>query len=289
METKKYKTSSAFREALETRLNKIAKETNSDLGLIRRRVAFDRFLSRIFKSKDYQVVLKGGYSMALRVSNARATRDIDLAIHTKGLSKSKNLDHTLLEFLRKNTQKNLKDFFEFRVEPATMDLQAIPYGGKRFPVQAFMDNRLFVKFPVDIILTSMILDPIETLKTENWLSFAAINQEEFLAISKEQQFSEKLHAYTFPRSIQQNSRAKDLIDIVILIQEKKLNQKLLKTSIQKIFEYRNTHRVPKNLEAPPQAWESKFNKMAKDSSLNIEMSEAFKLLNDFFQQIFSKT
>jgi len=49
-----------------------------DLQRIRRTVAFNRFLARIFADSTSPWVLKGGYAMELRLDNARATRDIDL-------------------------------------------------------------------------------------------------------------------------------------------------------------------------------------------------------------------
>ena len=46
---KKYKSATDFRNSLEQRLKTIAKETGQDLQRIRRKVAFDRLLARIFQ------------------------------------------------------------------------------------------------------------------------------------------------------------------------------------------------------------------------------------------------
>ena len=45
---KSYKTAGAFRAALETRLQTRAREQGTDLQRLRRQVAFDRFLARMF-------------------------------------------------------------------------------------------------------------------------------------------------------------------------------------------------------------------------------------------------
>ena len=47
-EVKSYKTPGAFRAALEARLQSRARETGIDLQRLRRQVAFDRFLGRMF-------------------------------------------------------------------------------------------------------------------------------------------------------------------------------------------------------------------------------------------------
>ena len=57
---RKYSTANAFRIALETRLKQIANNEQTDLQRLRRLVAFDRLLARIFQSGQTQWVLKGG-------------------------------------------------------------------------------------------------------------------------------------------------------------------------------------------------------------------------------------
>ncbi len=47
-EAKTYKTAGAFRTALETRLQNRARAEGTDLQRLRRQVAFDRFLARMF-------------------------------------------------------------------------------------------------------------------------------------------------------------------------------------------------------------------------------------------------
>jgi hypothetical protein len=68
--------------ALEDRLKQIALVENMDIMRLRKQVAFDRFLARLFSSTDKDIfVLKGGYSLELRLRRARTTKDIDLAIN----------------------------------------------------------------------------------------------------------------------------------------------------------------------------------------------------------------
>jgi len=53
---------------------------NLDIQRLRRQVAFDRLLARLFHENNPPWLLKGGYAMELRLKFARTTRDIDLAI-----------------------------------------------------------------------------------------------------------------------------------------------------------------------------------------------------------------
>ena len=82
-EPKSYKTAGAFRTALETRLQTRVRAEGTDLQRLRRQVAFDRFLARMFckgPNATYPWVLKGGYAMELRSHSARTTKDIDLSL-----------------------------------------------------------------------------------------------------------------------------------------------------------------------------------------------------------------
>jgi hypothetical protein len=66
MERKRYATAAAFRRALEDRLQDIAGKEGVDLQRLRRQVAFDRLLARLFQAalpRALPWVLKGGYAM----------------------------------------------------------------------------------------------------------------------------------------------------------------------------------------------------------------------------------
>jgi hypothetical protein len=97
-------------------------------------------------------------------------------------------------------------------------LEAAPYGGARFPVDARLAGRTFAKFHLDVSTGDVLREPYETLSARDWLGFAGIARAQFLAVSPEEQFEEKLHAYTLPRTGRENTRVKDLVDLVLLIE-----------------------------------------------------------------------
>jgi hypothetical protein len=90
---KAYKTAGAFRTALEARLQNRARAEGTDLQRLRRQVAFDRLLARLFSKgpkAEYPWVLKGGYAMELRTHTARTTKDIDLTLLSDGTPLAKD-------------------------------------------------------------------------------------------------------------------------------------------------------------------------------------------------------
>jgi len=135
-------------------LKQIAKAEMVELQRLRRQVAFDRFLARLFDSANTQWVLKGGYAMELRFQVARSTKDLDFTVRTI----STQTDDAVLGFLQEAGQRALGDFFSFRVGDPMMDLDGAPYGGSRYPVEAMMAERTFTKFHMDVGIGDVVLE-----------------------------------------------------------------------------------------------------------------------------------
>jgi len=77
----KYTSGSAFRRSLEDRLRHQSLEAGIPLIRLRKMVAFDRFLARLFHCSPNEWVLKGGLAWQLRLDKGtRTTKDIDLLI-----------------------------------------------------------------------------------------------------------------------------------------------------------------------------------------------------------------
>jgi len=109
-------------------------------------------------------------------------------------------------------------------------------------------GRVFTRFQLDIGIGDAVVLPTELIKGRDWLGFAGIAPGQFMAISKAQQFAEKFHAYTVPRSDAPNSRVKDLMDMILLIQMGTMDRAILDRAIRTTFELRGTHAVPKTSE-----------------------------------------
>ena len=96
----KFKSATDFRKSLEARLQLLATKTGEDLQRLRRKVAFDRFLARVFAQEKPEFYLKGGYAMELRVKAARATKDIDLTCIRRVRDPGHLLSHIILNDLQ---------------------------------------------------------------------------------------------------------------------------------------------------------------------------------------------
>lgn len=283
MEPRKYATAAAFRRALEDRLKEVSLREGPDIQRLRRQVAFDRLLARLFAEAAVPWVLKGGYAMELRIREARATRDIDLVLKRAPRDEGgKALDERIRATLQDAADRDLQDHFEFVIGRRMMDLDAAPYGGARYPIEVRMAGRLFVRFHLDVALGDPVLEPLYVTKGRDWLAFAGIAAGCFPTLSAEQQLAEKLHAYTLPRT-KPNTRVRNLVDMALLLKSAGLDGVLVKKALRAVFDRRKTHPLPATLEPLPKTWVGPFADMAAGCRLPTDMETAFQAVHVFWK------
>jgi hypothetical protein len=288
--SRSYATAGALRIALEERLKRIAGKEGIDLQRLRRQVAFDRLLARIFSRGGWNWALKGGYAMELRLREARTTKDIDLTL--RDLRHLLQTEGGTMDLIRAELQEcaglDLADYFVFLIGESIKDIDAAPYGGARYPVDVRLDGRAFIRFHVDVGAGDAVLEPLEIIKTRDWLAFAGVYAPEVALISREQQLAEKLHAYTLPNRPAPNSRVKDLVDIALLIERGNLDHDRVRTAIEATFKKRRSHPVPERIQQPDSGWSRPFATLASGCGLDKSLDQAFELLQDFFDDLIKR-
>lgn len=280
-----YTTAAAFRRALEERLKNRSQAEQIDINRLRRQVSFDRLLARLFRDDTAPWALKGGYALELRFQSARSTIDIDLTVQrVVEAIQGGDAVRAIREMLQNAADASLNDWFEYTIGPPVMDLTAAPYGGARYSVETRMDGRIFARFHLDAGVGDVVIQPLETVECHDWLGFAGISKPRVRMISREQQFAEKIHAYTLPRS-SANSRVKDRVDLALLIGENQLDRRKTFNALRLTFERRNTHALPTTLSAPPEDWQTPFEALAGECGLQIDIAGVFDSVRKFAENV----
>lgn len=286
--TRSYANAESFRQSLEARLRRLAAERHVQIHGLRLKVAIERLLARLFATPDPPWLLKGGYAMELRFRpNARTTRDLDLTLGDEVATPAgaAGLD-AVHEQLIRAASLDAGDFFEFTIPPARDELTAAPGGGGVFSVLAQVAGREFARFRIDIGFGDVRLGVPERLAGEDLLAFAAIPPPVALAIPRAQQFAEKLHAYSHPWTDRENTRSRDLVDMVLLIERGRLDAGEVRHAIAETFRNRRRQQVPERLAAPPRAWAREFPVMATEAGISTtELDEAFAILEAFWTRV----
>ena len=284
-----YNSPQNFRQALEDRIRNIFLSESVPIDRLRKRIAFDRLLARLFENENRNHphwLLKGGYALEVRFSDiARTTKDIDMAIPDMH-SPSPDAVHKMLRIA---AEKNLGDWFEFIIGKAIQDLHQPNYGGWRYPVEARLAARKFATFHLDVAVGDAVISGPEWQQGSEVLSFAGISSALIALYPKHQHFAEKIHSFTFPQDKREMSRVKDLVDLVLLIESSLPSNKEVILSISATFKCRKTHDIPVSLEAPPDNWREPYAEMAEDCGVKCKtVNDAFKLLSEYWKNLYQK-
>ncbi len=274
------KTAADFRKHLEANLQIHSIKTGEDIQRLRRKVAFDRLLARIFTQASSSFFLKGGYAMELRIAHARATKDMDLTCFRRVSDAKEPISELILQELQTLARVNLNDHFIYQIGQPQSDIENAPYGGSRHNVSTVIDNKLFVEFHLDVG-GDFLIDHTEKVPGINWLEFCGIAAPIISMISVEQQFAEKLHSYTLP-SRQVNTRTKDLIDLILLLKSKNQAPEAFQHVLQRVFRARNTHPLPTVLPEPPMSWQKPFAAMAGECGISQSLKDGFMKVSEFY-------
>src|SRR5262249_6784320 len=145
---------------------------------------------------------------------------------------------------------DLGDFLTFRIGEPRTELTNAP-GGARYPCEAVLLGKTYQKFHLDVGCGDAVVGAPEQLTGEDFLDFAGLEPATVLAIPKPQQFAEKAHAYSFPWTGRLNTRTKDLVDLVTLIERDALDPKEIRAALAATFTTRHTYPLPRELSPPP--------------------------------------
>ncbi len=280
----KYESPAAFRMAVESRLRAEVARKGMDSQRLRQLLAFDRFLARLFNASQDAILLKGGLVLEMRLSRARATKDIDLRMVGS--------PDDILPRLQEAGQMDLGDFLLFEVQPdidqPELEAEGMQYTGRRYRCEPLLAGRRFSRpFGLDVAFAEPLVGKPELLRGTDFFEFAGIPRTEYRVYPPETHIAEKLHAYTLPRP-STNSRVKDLPDVALLALVRNFDSEVLRSAIQQTFAHRGTHPVPAMVPAPPPDWGPVYERLAATDDLQWKDLEALlRAVREFLDPVLS--
>jgi hypothetical protein len=199
---------------------------------------------------------------------------------------SKGASQRLWDDLQETVERDLGDHFVIRIGAPQQEFDSPPGGGARFPVEVLLDQRTFAKFHLDVGVGDVVLGSPEWASGEEFISFAGVPPARFRILPIAQQFAEKVHSYTLPHVSGINSRVKDLVDLVLILDKDAPAPESVKTAIEATFTHRRTHDIPVTIPAAPPTWTSSFTAMAKQVNISETTVEgAIARVNDYWKGI----
>jgi hypothetical protein len=281
---KKFGSASAFKASLEAHLRKRSEQSGVPFDTLRMKFVMERLLARLFHDEAPPWLLKGGFAMDLRFRpQARTTKDIDLTFVLVANAPGP-VSAEMRDRLQAAADHDLGDYLSFRIGAPKKELTNAPLGGGRYPCEAVLVGKTYAKFHIDLGVGDAVVGAPDRLLGDDLLAFAGIDPMLALAIPKAQQFAEKIHAYTFPWSGRVNTRTKDLIDLVILIERGMPDPAAIRIALAATFSARGTHPLPASLPPPPDTWKDEFALMAAEAKITTaDYLAAFRFLEGFWK------
>ena len=275
-----YADAAAFRQALEQRLNARAADTGVEINRLRRRVVFECLLARFETTAPGEWVLKGGMALELRLDErARATKDLDLALRDGDAEAP--MRERLVESLLVDPYGDRFEFQIARVEALSADEAG--RGGQRFSLLAGLAGREFTTVHLDVVERSDELAGTERITLPGLLAFAGLPAVEIEVVDRAQHFAEKLHALTRAYGDRENTRVKDLVDLVLLIEDGLAPDGRLRGNVEHVFAVRATHALPIEIVDPPADWAPVFVQLADSVGLRTPgLPAALRVLRAFW-------
>jgi hypothetical protein len=273
----KYRSGAAFRRALEQRLLTRSRDRGISLVRLRKAVVFDRLLVRLAIAAPSRWVLKGALALDFRLGErTRTTKDMDLVRRDDEAAATADLIAA--------QAVEVDDFFTFAIETVGATGGAVEGMTMRYRVRAELAGRRFEEVMVDIGFSDPLKWKPDPIRGPDLLAFADIEPIEVPVLPLEQHIAEKVHAYT--RTYGQgrrSSRAKDLVDLVLVKQLMVLDAARLRSALVGVFEGRPQQGLPDRLPPPPTDWAVPYQKLAKevgiDPDLRAGYAEAAALLD----------
>jgi hypothetical protein len=151
-------------------------------------------------------------------------------------------------------------------------------------VEARLAGRAFAQFHVNVGVGDPMVGEPEWVEGEPLLAFAGIPAVRIPLVPAVQQFAEKIHAYTFPWQVCDNTRVKGLVDLVLLVHSGLLGTREVRQALEATFRARATHPLKAELPKPPEAWSEPYRALAAELGIpDQDLKRAYECLTAFWK------
>jgi hypothetical protein len=260
-----YATAQALRTALEHRLGMYSQDSGVALDRLRRRVVFERIVARLEAAEPARWVVKGGMALEVRLrDDARLTKDLDLGLREPELDPEK-LRERLIDALGEDPDD---DRFVMTVGPVKRSIEdGQGHTTWRVSISADLAGKLFGGIRVDVSPRAHELDATDVVALPNSLAFAGIAPTEIEIIDVHQHAAEKLHAMQKDFGDRENTRVRDLVDVIILHEHDLLDLDALAHAVRRVWEQREEATPPRSLPPFPASWPDRYEDAAAELGL----------------------
>jgi hypothetical protein len=278
---REYATPAGFRAAVEAKLRQRARHLGVPAYILRRQVGLERLTVRLMKVAPDRWALKGGFALETRLGGrARVSVDLD-ADHREGAEVAR-------ADLQRAAIAEIDDHFGF----AVIGAEELREGGVelavRYKLECSVAGRLFEPLQVDVSMAAPDPWDAQPARRLGLLADLGLAPIEVLLVPLERQVAEKLHAYTRTYESGGTTRARDLVDLVLIREHERVDPSGLREAVQHVFDRRGTHAIPERLPPPGRELALGYRREAEQVRVVSGIEDAHRLLADWLDPILAR-
>jgi predicted nucleotidyltransferase component of viral defense system len=246
---------------------------------------FERIVARLQSAEPGSWVLKGGMALEVRLSDdARLTKDIDLGLRDE-VEDGEALHDRLVEVLSRDADG---DGFELQVSvPETLSADGGGHVTWRAKVAVRLAGKPFGGIQIDVSPRAHELLATDRLPLSNSLEFAGVPTTTIEIIDVHRHAAEKYHAMFRDYGERDNSRFRDLVDLVILIEHQELTASLVAQAAMEVWSERDGTTPPRAVPSLPVAWPDRYEQSADEHELDARsFDDAVALVQNLWSETF---
>jgi len=278
---REYATPQAFRAAVEARLRDRARSLDVAAYVLRRQAALERLMARLGRIAPGRWAVKGGFALETRLGDrARVSVDLD-ADHVDGAAAAR-VD------LQRAAAEDVGDHFDFAIAGSEELRDAGVRLAVRYRLESSLAGSPFEPLRVDVTVAPAEPWDAQPARRPGLLAELGLGPIDLLLVPLERQVAEKLHAYTRTYRGGGTTRARDVVDLLLIRRHKRLKAVRLRDAILAVFRRRATHAVPVRLPPPPPTLALAYRKEAERLGVASGLDEAHKLLAGWLDPILER-
>lgn len=277
-----YATPAAFRAAVETKLRLRARQLGIPAYVLRRQAGLERLTVRLMTVAPGRWAMKGGFALETRLG-ARACVSVDLdADHLAGAGAARG-------DLQLAAIAEVGDHFGFAVT-GTEELRAGGVGlAVRYKLESSLAGRLFEPLQVDVSVAAPDPWDAQLARRPGLLAELGLDPIEVWLVPLARQIAEKLHACTRTCESGGTTRARDLVDLLLVREHERPDPVALREAIRTVFDRRATHAIPERVPPPPRELAVAYRREAERVDVVSRLEDAHRLLADWLDPVLALT
>lgn len=183
--------------------------------------------------------------------------------------------------LQRAAVEDVGDHFGFALV-GTEELREAGVGlAVRYKVESSIADRPFEPLQVDVTIATPDPWDAQPARRAGLLADLGLDPIEVLLVPLERHIAEKLHAYTRTYKGGGTTRARDLVDLLLIHRYECVEGGALAQTIQRVFARRATHAIPERLPAPPRELAVSYRREADQIGLDRTLDKAYEILADW--------